>query len=71
MQCVVARCAGLCRGASAVWGLVDVLAVDVDGIRHEGGSTVTATGVALLKAEELQLGLDTLKDALAHVCVTR
>jgi hypothetical protein len=29
---------------------------------------MAATGVALLKAEELQLGLDTFKEALTHVC---
>lgn len=29
---------------------------------------MTAAGVALLKAEELQLGLDAFEEALAHVC---
>jgi hypothetical protein len=29
---------------------------------------MAATGVALLKAEELQLSLDALEEALTHVC---
>ena len=40
--------------------LVDVLAVDVDGVRDKGRAPVAAAGVALLEPEELQLGLDAL-----------
>lgn len=68
MECIHARCGGLCRRAGAVGSLVDILAINIDGVGHEGGATVAATGVALLKAEELKLGLDTLKETLAHVC---
>lgn len=71
VECVHARGGGLCRGAGAVGSLVDVLAINIDSVGHEGGTTVAATGVALLKAEELQLGLDTLKETLAHVCGVR
>lgn len=71
MECVHARCGGLGRRAGAVGSLVDVLAINIDGVGHEGGTAVAATGVALLKAEELQLGLDTLKETLAHVCGAR
>lgn len=68
MECVHAGCGGLCRGAGAVGSLVDILAINIDGVGYEGGTAVAATGVALLKAEELQLGLDTLKETLAHGC---
>jgi hypothetical protein len=61
--------ARLDRGAAgAVGRLVDVLAVDVDGVGDKGRAAMTAAGVALLKAEELQLGLDLVEEALAHCC---
>lgn len=53
-------------GAGGVWGLVDVLAVNVDCVGNKGGAAVAGTGVALLEAEELQLGLDLFEDGLAH-----
>lgn len=59
---------GASRGAGAVGSLVDVLAVHVDGIGDEGGATMTTASVALLEAEELQLGLDLVEEALAHCC---
>lgn len=68
MECIHAGCGRLCRGAGAVGSLVNIFAINIDGVGHKGGTTVAATGVALLKAEELQLGLDTLKKTLAHVC---
>lgn len=55
---------GACAGGS----LVNVLAIHVDGVGDEGGATMTAAGVALLKAEELQLGLDLVHKTLAHDC---
>lgn len=71
VESIHAGCGGLCRGAGAVGSLVNILAINIDGVGHKGGATVAATGVALLKAEELQLGLDTLKETLAHVCGVR
>jgi hypothetical protein len=42
--------------------LVDVFAVDVNGIGSEGGTSVTATGVTLFEPEELDLGLDSFEE---------
>lgn len=54
--------------AGAVGSLVDILAIDVDSVGDKGGTSVTAAGVALLKTEELQLGLDLVHERLAHCC---
>lgn len=51
-------------GAGAVGGLVDVLAVDVDGVGDEGGAAVATAGVALLEAEELELLLNRRLEAV-------
>jgi hypothetical protein len=59
---------GLDRGAGGAWGLVDVLAIDVDGVGDKGGAAMAAASVTLLKAEDLQLGLDLVEEALAHGC---
>lgn len=59
---------GVVRGARGVGRVIDVLAVDVDGVGDKGGATVTAASVALLELEELVFGLDFLKDVEAHVC---
>lgn len=53
-------------GAGGAGGLVDVLAVDVDRVGAEGGAAVAAAGVALLEAEELDLGLDALHECGGH-----
>lgn len=58
--------AGICRRASGVWRLVDVFAVNVDCVRLEGRSAIATTGISLLEAEELQFGLDSVDEALAH-----
>lgn len=60
--------ARLGRGAGAAGGLVDVLAVDVDSVGDERRAAVAAAGVVLLEAKELELGLDTVEEAAAHVC---
>lgn len=60
--------AGAGGRTSAVGGLVDVFAVHVDRVGDEGGAAMTTAGVALLKAEELQLGLDLVEKALTHGC---
>lgn len=54
------------RGASGVGGIVDVFAINVGGVGDEGGATMTAAGVALLKPEELDLGLDAVEEAETH-----
>lgn len=50
-------------GAGGIRGLVDVLAVDVNGVGLEGGATMAVTSVALLEAEELNLGVDAVEEA--------
>ena len=50
-------------GAGVVGGGVDVLAIDVDGVGAERCAAVLAVGVALLEAEELELGLDAVDEA--------
>lgn len=64
MQRIHARCRGVAvgRGTRGAGRLVDVLAVDVDCVGAEGGAAVAAAGVALLEAEELDLGLDALHE---------
>lgn len=57
---------GVGRGASRDGSVVDVLAVDVDRVGDEGGAAMAAAGVALLEAEELDLGLDTLDQTGSH-----
>ena len=52
--------------AGGVRGLVDVLAIDIDGVGYESGAAV-APGIALLEAEQLKLGLDAL-DETRHRC---
>lgn len=65
--------AGLCRvmggvgRPSCVGCLVDVLAIDIYGVRNEGGASMAVAGVTLLEAEQLELGLDTFEDAWWHV----
>lgn len=54
------------RGSGGVGGVVDVLAVDVGSVGDERGATMTAAGVALLKPEELDLGLDAFEEADTH-----
>uniref|UniRef100_A0A1Y1LPK7 Uncharacterized protein n=1 Tax=Photinus pyralis TaxID=7054 RepID=A0A1Y1LPK7_PHOPY len=66
VECIDMSVTGICGRASGVWRLVDVFAVNVDCIRLEGGSAIATTGIALLKAEELQFGLDSVDEALAH-----
>jgi hypothetical protein len=51
------------RRAGCVGRLVDVLAVDVDGVGDEGRAAMAAAGVALLEPEELDLGLDAFDEA--------
>ncbi|KFY95664.1 hypothetical protein V500_02699 [Pseudogymnoascus sp. VKM F-4518 (FW-2643)] len=58
-QALVAAAAG----AGVVGGGVNVLAVDVDGVGAERCAAVLAVGVALLEAEELELGLDAVDEA--------
>lgn len=55
-------------GAGGARSLIDVLAVDVDCVRAEGGAAVAAAGVALLEAEELDLGLEALHECGGHGC---
>lgn len=57
------RCVGGRAGGDG--RLVDVLAVDVDGVGDEGRAPVAGAGVALLEAEELELGLDAF-DEVGH-----
>jgi hypothetical protein len=54
---------GIGGGTREDRGLVDVLAVDVDGVGDEGRATVAAARVALLESHELELGLQALKEA--------
>jgi hypothetical protein len=51
-----------CRGARGVGSLVDVFTVDVDGVGAEGRAPVSAAGIALFEAEELDLRLDSLHE---------
>lgn len=53
-------------GARGVGSLVDVLAVDVDGVADEGRAAVAVARVPLLEAEQLDLGLD-LGDEARHL----
>ena len=62
------RVVAILGAAGGVGGVVDVLSVDVDGVGYKGRTAVAAAGVALLKAKELNLGLDTLEQGFAH-CV--
>lgn len=52
--------------ASGVGRLIDVLAIDIDGVGDEGRASVTTAGVALLEPEELDLGLDTVENVETH-----
>jgi hypothetical protein len=52
--------------ASCVGRVVDVLAVDVDGVGDESGAAVAAAGVALLEPEELDPGLDAVEETETH-----
>lgn len=54
------------RGAGAVGRLVDVFAVNVDRVGDKGRPAIAAAGVALFKAEDLELGLDAFKKVDAH-----
>lgn len=49
-----------------VWRLVDVLAVNVYGVRDEGGAAISAASVPLFESEQLNLGLDAFDDAWSH-----
>lgn len=66
VECIYMIVAGICGRASGVWRLVDVFAVNVDCVRLEGRSAIATTGISLLEAEELQFGLDSVDEALAH-----
>lgn len=68
MQGVDAHGARVGGGASAVWRLVDVFSVYVDGIGNKSRAAVAAAGVALLESKELKLGLDAVNETLAHGC---
>ncbi len=54
------------RRAGCVGRVVDVLAVNVDGVGDKRGATVTTAGVPLLEPEELDLGLDTIDEVETH-----
>lgn len=60
--------AGVGRRAGGVWRLVNVFSIDVDCIGLEGRSAITTAGISLLETEELQLGLDSVDEALTHGC---
>lgn len=68
MQGVHLRAGGVAvaRRAGGAGSLVDVFAVDVNGIGPEGGASVTAASVALLKPKELDLGLEPFKECRSH-----
>lgn len=53
-------------GPGGVGCLVHVLAIHVDGVGDEGGAAISAAGVALLQAEQLNLGLDAFNEAWRH-----
>lgn len=57
---------GIVRGARRVGRLVNVFAVDVNGVGYKGGAAVSAASVALFKAQQLDLGLDPFEDAWRH-----
>ena len=54
------------RGSGRARRLVDVLAVNVDGVGLERRAPVAAARVPLLEAEELDPGLDLFEDGPAH-----
>ena len=51
------------RRPGGVGRVVDVLAVDVDGVGDKGRAAVAAARVALLEPEELNLGVDAVDEA--------
>lgn len=50
-------------GAGGCGSLVDVFAVDVDGVGYKGRAPVTTASVALLETKQLELGLDAVDEA--------
>lgn len=58
------------RRPRAVGRLVDVFTVDVNSVGNKRRATVAAASVALLEAENLELGLDSFEEGDAHcVCL--
>lgn len=66
VESVDADRARVCRRPGAVGRLVDVFAVDVDGVGDKGRAAITAAGVALFEAEDLELSLDAFEEVDAH-----
>jgi len=54
------------RRAGCVGRVIDVLSVDVDGVRHESRAPVAPAGVSLLEPEELNLRLDAIEELDTH-----
>lgn len=56
-------------GAGGVRRLVDVLAVDVQGVGDEGGAAFAVARVAALETPDLDARLDAVEDAHCECCV--